>query len=58
MGDSEVDAETGKRAGINTFIVSYGFRRKEELEAAGIEKTLENTEELASSLSAYFLKPW
>ena len=58
VGDSEVDAETGKRAGINTFIVSYGFRRKEELEAAGIEKTLENTAELASSLSAYFLKPW
>lgn len=37
VGDSEVDAETGRRAGIRTVIVSYGFRSEEELAASGIK---------------------
>ena len=37
VGDSEVDAETGRRAGIRTVIVSYGFRSEDELAASGIK---------------------
>ena len=49
-GDSEVDAETGKRAGIKTFIVSYGFRTKEELLRSGIDSDIDNVEKLAENL--------
>ena len=51
VGDSEVDAETGRRAGIRTFIVSWGFRSREELAAAGIEETSENASELWNRIS-------
>ena len=50
VGDSEVDAETGKRAGIRTVIVSYGFRSREELGRNGIETSADNAEELAERL--------
>ena len=49
-GDSEVDAETGRRAGIRTFIVSYGFRTEEELRESGIENTINNVETLSEKL--------
>lgn len=50
VGDSEVDAETGRRAGIRTFIVSYGFRTEEELRESGIENTINNVETLSEKL--------
>lgn len=37
IGDSEVDWETGKRAGVRTAVVSYGFRSAEELASCGIK---------------------
>jgi len=37
VGDSPVDCETGKKAGIFTIGVEYGFRGREELEAAGFD---------------------
>ena len=50
IGDSEVDAETGKRAGIRTLIVSYGFRRKEELEKNGVITSASSVAELSQLL--------
>ena len=36
IGDSEVDAVTADNAGVARLIVSYGFRREEELRAIGL----------------------
>ncbi len=52
VGDSEVDAETGRRAGIRTVIVSYGFRTEEELKASGIRSEAENAYKLAEILES------
>ena len=46
IGDSEVDLETAKNAGIESLIVGWGFRTKQELEAAGVTKILPNAEAL------------
>ena len=46
VGDSEVDLETGKRAGVRTVSVGWGFRTRKELEDAGAGRILERTEEL------------
>ena len=35
IGDSEVDAATGNAAGMDTVLVEWGFRTREELEMAG-----------------------
>lgn len=35
IGDSEVDGATGKAAGMDTILVSWGFRSRDVLEAAG-----------------------
>lgn len=46
IGDSEVDVLVGKNAGIKTIAVSWGFREKEELKAAGAEYIIDKAEEL------------
>jgi len=46
VGDSEVDALTGRNAGIKTICVSWGFRTKEELKAADAEYIIDKAEEL------------
>lgn len=46
IGDSEVDIATGKNAGTKTIGVSWGFREKEELKAAGAEYIIDKAEEL------------
>ena len=46
VADSEVDLETGKRAGVRTVSVGWGFRTRKELEDAGAGRILERTEEL------------
>lgn len=46
VGDSEVDAETGRNAGATTVCVSWGFRTKEELQEAGAENIIDKAEEL------------
>ena len=38
IGDSEVDAATGTAAGMDTVLVSWGFRSREILERAGAGK--------------------
>lgn len=46
IGDSEVDVHTGKNAEVKTVCVSWGFRTKEELKAAGAEYIIDKAEEL------------
>jgi len=53
IGDSAVDIEAGKAAGVITCGVSGGFRPKEELEAAGCDLMIGNLLELAR----YFCPP-
>ena len=50
VGDTEVDIETARRAGMDCIIVLWGFRSREQLLAAGAERIAENTEELAALL--------
>ncbi len=46
VGDSEVDVQTGKNAGVETVIVTWGFRTREELRAAGAGNMIDRPEEL------------
>lgn len=50
VGDSSIDCETGKRAGIVTIGVEYGFRGREELERAGFDVIIREFQELKSIL--------
>ncbi len=46
VGDSEVDIQTGKNAGVQTVSVAWGFRDREALEAAGAEVIISRPEKL------------
>lgn len=46
IGDSEVDAATGNAAHMDTVIVSWGFRTREELREAGVSETKNTTDEI------------
>lgn len=46
IGDSEVDATTGKNAGLKTIGVLWGFRDRKTLETAGADHLIERPEEL------------
>ncbi|MBQ9648557.1 MAG: HAD-IA family hydrolase [Oscillospiraceae bacterium] len=46
VGDSEVDVETAKNAGLPLIAVSWGFRGRAALEAAGAETVVDAPEEL------------
>ena len=46
IGDSEVDAATGKNAGLKTIGVLWGFRDRKTLETAGAYHLIERPEEL------------
>jgi len=50
VGDSKVDGETGKRAGIFTIGVEYGFRGRKELEEAGFDVIISEFPELTRIL--------
>ena len=52
IGDSEVDAVTGERAGVRTLIVSYGFRTKAELEENGINSPIDDVRALKERLES------
>ncbi len=47
IGDTEVDIETAKNAGVDYICVSWGFRDKQELQAAGATIIVDAPEELA-----------
>ncbi len=53
VGDSKLDIEAGKAAGVMTCGVLGGFRPREELEAAGCDVLLQNLRELPN----YFRPP-
>lgn len=46
VGDSGIDIETGRAAGIDTIGVSWGFRSTEELEQAGAKHIINNPREI------------
>ena len=46
IGDSEVDAATGRNAGLKTIGVLWGFRDRKTLETAGVDDLIERPEEL------------
>ena len=46
VGDSEVDVETARNAGLPLIAVSWGFRGRAALEAAGAETVVDTPEEL------------
>lgn len=50
IGDSPIDCETGKGAGIHTIGVTYGFRGREELEGAGCDIIIDDFRELKEIL--------
>ena len=52
VGDSEVDVLTAKNAGVPCLSVLWGFRNRQELEAAGADHFCEKTEDLAETLEA------
>lgn len=52
IGDSEVDVQTGLNAGLPVIAVSWGFRPREVVIAAGAEKIADN----ASELKQYILE--
>ena len=52
VGDSAIDIEAGKNAGVTTCGVLGGFRPKEELQAAGSDFIVNNLLELADIFRA------
>jgi len=50
VGDSAIDCETGKRAGVLTIGAAYGFRGREELKNYGCELIIDSIGELKDML--------
>ena len=50
VGDSEVDVETAKNAGIDGIFVTWGFRSRDSLRTAGAEVIADTAEELYEKL--------
>ncbi len=46
IGDSEVDAATGKAAGMKTVLVTWGFREAEVLREAGADCMVDSVDEI------------
>ena len=46
IGDSEVDAATGRNAGLKTIGVLWGFRARKTLETAGVDDLIDRPDEL------------
>ncbi len=50
IGDSDVDVQTARNAGTDGIAVCWGFRSRQELEAAGAARIARSPEELAKML--------
>lgn len=50
IGDSEVDIETAKAAGVDCISVTWGFRTREQLIASGASLLAADAVELESAL--------
>jgi phosphoglycolate phosphatase len=46
VGDTEVDLQTARNAGLDCAAVGWGFRTEEELRAAGASRVFFSAEEL------------
>lgn len=51
VGDSPIDIETGKKAGVKTIAVSTGYHSRDMLEEAGAEMVIENLSLLEDLIS-------
>ena len=56
VGDSEVDYLTAKNAEVESIIVNYGFRTKEELEKSGVKETVDDAYTLLKGIELFFHK--
>ncbi len=50
VGDSEVDVETARNAGMPLLAVCWGFRTREELQSAGAEHIVDTAEDMLKAL--------
>ena len=50
VGDSEVDIETAKNAGVSCLSVNWGFRDTDQLFASGASKVVSTAEEMADAI--------
>lgn len=50
IGDSEVDIQTAKNAGLPCLSVGWGFRSEAELQAAGAERVFQTTNDLYKAI--------
>ena len=50
IGDSGIDMETAKAAGVRSAGVAWGFRTRTELEQAGADHIVDRAEELLGIL--------
>ncbi len=51
VGDSAIDCEAGRRAGVRTIGAGYGFRGREALKGCGCELVIDRIDELKEILS-------
>lgn len=52
IGDSEVDLATGRGAGVDTILVSWGFRSRQELKEAGAERIADTAGEIIQMMQS------
>ena len=57
IGDSNVDMETGRNAGVRTIGVTWGFRTREELEAYKPWRIADSPADLTGMITGADLKP-
>ena len=58
VGDSEVDVDTARNAGIDCLCVSWGFRTREQLVAAGAKRIVDTPEEMAREIERVESGEW
>ena len=51
VGDTEVDLETARRAGVDCAAVTWGFRDPDQLIAAGAERLFDSADALCAYLT-------
>ena len=52
IGDSEVDITTARNAGTDCFIVTWGFRSREDLERSGADRLFDDVPSLFDALTS------
>ena len=52
VGDSEVDIDTARNAGIDCLCVTWGFRTREQLLAAGATRVVDTPEQMVASIES------